>query len=146
MSFQNSHKEVDVDEMDDDTYTIKTIQPAEFELCKKNGARTKSTQQVQSMDIDDDGSDGIECPLCGKLIQLSLEAHFETVHKEYECIFCGILFDSEAIRASHVDEYHPDETNTQRPIETATKRLLLQPPGGEGREIRHLQRDGFPHQ
>jgi transcription elongation factor Elf1 len=59
----------------------------------------------------DDESKAIEisnCPLCGKIVKSSLEKHFEAEHKEFECPFCGLLFDTEFVLNQHLSTVHDE--------------------------------------
>lgn len=53
------------------------------------------------------------CPLCLKEITGNLDDHFQLEHREYECAFCGLLFDSNSILNTHLLTAHPTEYNIQ---------------------------------
>ncbi len=59
--------------------------------------------------IEDEPGEITECPLCGNFIQTSLDMHFQTDHREYECPFCGHLFNDESSLFSHVNRLHNDD-------------------------------------
>lgn len=63
------------------------------------------------------------CPLCFKAVTGILENHFQLEHREFECAFCGLLFDSKSILNQHMLTVHPTEYNikdNQTPDETLT--------------------------
>lgn len=63
------------------------------------------------------------CPLCFKAVTGNLEDHFQLEHREYECAFCGLLFESNLILNQHMLTVHPTEYNingNQTPDETLT--------------------------
>ncbi len=51
----------------------------------------------------------LTCPVCFKLVKTSLESHFEMEHHEYECSFCGLLFDNDYILNQHMSTVHMDD-------------------------------------
>lgn len=52
------------------------------------------------------------CPLCMKSIgDYDLEAHFQIEHREYECPFCGHIFDSEFTMQQHLSSAHSEATD-----------------------------------
>ena len=52
------------------------------------------------------------CPLCMKSIgDYDLEAHFQIEHREYECPFCGFIFDSEFTMQQHLSSAHSEATD-----------------------------------
>lgn len=53
-----------------------------------------------------------KCPLCLKSIgDYDLEAHFQMEHREFECPFCGLLFDSEFSMQQHLTSVHNEPTD-----------------------------------
>jgi hypothetical protein len=51
------------------------------------------------------------CPLCFKIVDSSLENHFALEHKEFDCPFCGSIFDTDEQLNSHVTAAHSDTTD-----------------------------------
>jgi uncharacterized C2H2 Zn-finger protein len=58
------------------------------------------------------------CPLCFEIVDSSLEAHFAFKHKELDCPFCSLIFDTDEQLASHVNSAHYAETAHQNDPET----------------------------
>ena len=70
------------------------------------------TEQIAHTSHYEEYCDASECPLCGKLIEISLEKHFESDHKEFECAFCGLIYDTENALLEHISTKH--EGNDER--------------------------------
>lgn len=52
-----------------------------------------------------------KCPLCLRSVEgIDLENHFQLEHREYECPFCGLLFDNEFSMSQHLVSVH-NESN-----------------------------------
>ena len=56
----------------------------------------------------------ITCPLCFKLVEGTIESHFESEHNEYECPFCDLLFDNDFLLNQHVNTVHNDDSTTKK--------------------------------
>jgi hypothetical protein len=54
----------------------------------------------------------LPCPLCFMRINTSLEEHLQLEHGEYDCAFCGKLFDSDSLLSQHMLTIHPTEYTT----------------------------------
>lgn len=46
------------------------------------------------------------CPLCFKLITTDLDQHFQLAHKEFECFYCNLLFDTDYSLNRHISTVH----------------------------------------
>ena len=111
--------------------------PSSFGLSKtsKKNDMPKSSSNKSSnwscLDNDDDGSNEnvstiknqnndfneiTTCPLCYKVVRGQLEAHFMAEHREFECPFCGLLFDNDLVLNQHVNTVHNDDSNSVLPI------------------------------
>lgn len=69
---------------------------------------------------------GITCPLCLKPIRTNLEEHFQLEHHEYECSFCGLLFDTDYILNQHMTTVHNEDMSTHKPDQSTKERLNLE--------------------
>ena len=78
----------------------------------ENPAPEYSNEQMPHTSHYEEYCDASECPLCGKLIEMSMEKHFETDHKEFECAFCGLICDTENALLEHISTKH--EGNGER--------------------------------
>ncbi len=76
-------------------------------------SKSKTLFNEHTMNINDTPEEITECPLCGSFIRTKLELHFQSDHREYDCPFCGVLFDEEAILISHINREHSDGCETQ---------------------------------
>lgn len=74
---------------------------------------SKKSKQNQSNDCQ---LESVKCPLCFKSIETTLESHFESDHKEYECPFCGLLFDNDLILNQHLQTVHNEEYTFDIPL------------------------------
>ena len=74
----------------------------------KNSIIENEIFSLNQMDEDSPAIDISNCPLCGKIIKGNLEKHFEAEHKEFECPFCGLLFDTEFVLNQHLSAVHDD--------------------------------------
>ena len=72
----------------------------------------KSTQANES--ILTGFNQRLTCPLCFKSLKSSLESHIELEHREYECPYCGLLFDNDYILNQHVSTVHTDDLSLKK--------------------------------
>ena len=72
----------------------------------------KSTQPSES--ILTGFNQVLTCPLCFKSLRTSLESHIELEHREYECPYCGLLFDNDYILNQHVSTVHTDDLSLKQ--------------------------------
>ena len=102
-SVTSSSIKTDQMDIDDENIFINTINDVE-DANRKIGS--KNDEMIDQLQMLDDFTEIAECPLCGKIVKKNLQKHFELEHKEYECPFCGLLYDCEPILKEHIDSVH----------------------------------------
>ena len=72
-------------------------------------SKIQGSDKIDQLQMLDDFTEIAECPLCGKIVKKDLQKHFEQEHREYECPFCGLLYDCESTLKDHIDNVHQCE-------------------------------------
>lgn len=75
---------------------------------KPNIVRTDPDEEINEF------KEPITCPLCFKVVEGTVEAHFEAEHNEYECPFCDLLFDNDFLLKQHVNMVHDDTLTSNK--------------------------------
>jgi predicted RNA-binding Zn-ribbon protein involved in translation (DUF1610 family) len=103
-SVTSSSIKTDQMDIDDENLFINTIN--DIDDATRKSSKNTNDEMIDQLQMLDDFTEIAECPLCGKIVKKNLQKHFELEHKEYECPFCGLLYDCEPILKEHIDNVH----------------------------------------
>lgn len=110
-SIASSSIKTDQMDIDDEclmyTNSINDVNEANKTQFNNNKSNRKLDQDtMEQLQMLSDFTEIIECPLCGKVVKNNLQKHFEMEHQEYECPYCGLLYDCETILNDHIASVH----------------------------------------
>ena len=106
-SVASSSIKTDQMDIDDDSIFFNTVNDVNDTNRNSQFKAPKVTNDdmIDQLQMLNDFTEIAECPLCGKVVK-NLQNHFELEHREYECPFCGLLYDCEMILKDHIDSVH----------------------------------------
>jgi hypothetical protein len=82
------------------------------DFCMPTATATACAISISTEDIrlDEDST----CPLCYEIIKSSMDEHFRIAHKEYDCPFCSLFFESSRALDHHIISLHTEKNDDEK--------------------------------